>query len=131
MTDELGEGHGQVGGRSKSVDRSDDQPMRGGEGMRPSSGGSSDGGGWTTARIPLGDKGGIATITYRGPPENRRIRFAKPEDIDNFKEGAAVSYRALYERDPNRALAEYVNEHIEAHNEGYADLKTGDGQGYR
>ena len=132
MTRLFGEGHGQAGGgRSKNVDRSDDQPLRGGEGMRPSGGGSSDGGAWRTARIPLGHMGGVAIVKYRGPPENRRIQFTKPEDMDNFKEGAAVSYRALYERDPNRAIADYVNDHIAAHDEGYSDMKTGDGQGYR
>lgn len=99
--------------------------------MRPSgAGGGEGGGGWKTARIPLGHNGSMAVVKYQGPPDARRIQFANERDYENFREGAEVTYRDEFSRNEKLAIGKYVNDHIEAAADGYEDLKRGDGQAW-
>lgn len=134
LTQKFGEGHGtaeagttaeQGGGRRTVSDPSRD---RGGDSLPPSRGNTGRSGGMKEARIPLGHNGAVAIVRYEGTPNNpTRIKFASREDADNFREGARLNAR-LYEADPDKALVDYVTEHLMAHDEGYDDLRRGDGE---
>lgn len=133
LTQKFGEGHGTAeagttadhGGRRTVSDSGRD---RGGDSLPPSRGTPSRSGGMKEARIPLGHNGAVAIVRYEGTTDNpTRIRFASREDADNFREGARLNTRA-YEVDPDRALVDYVTEHLRAAEEGYTDLKRGEGE---
>lgn len=90
------------------------------------------GAGWKTAKVNLGQNGSVALIDYRRDRTGgQTIRFRNPADRENFEDGAKTCYPSLYEQNPAKALADYMLDQISSHEEGWTDLKIGDGQIFR
>lgn len=124
MTEEYGDGHGQIGHdplsdyrqqpAARQAPRSDAAPP-----SRRASGGGT--GGWKTIDTDLGK------ILYQDRPDGTRgIKFDSSDTHARFVEGAQMNRN--YEKDPGRALADYTNEHILDAMEGGDTIKRGDGR---
>lgn len=128
MTEEYGEGHGQVGDQQvQQQPRARQQQSaraNGGDGLPPSRGGGGGQGGYKTLSTPLGN------VQYRQDRTGKidNIRFPDNNTYENFVEGAQTSFRQLHERDPGKALEEFTTETIQEYLEGGETIKNGDGR---
>ena len=103
---------------------------RRGDGVPPARGANGAGGnaGWQKVSTPLGEVMMMKTATG-----GRRYRMG--DDVkENMREGAQLN--RTYEKDPDQALASYVDDQVTMALEDYADdagsyFKRGDGESYR
>jgi len=121
LTQEYGEGHGQVGGRQVQQQPRQRQQS---DGLPPSRHAGGAQGGYKTLSTPLGN------LSYRQSRDGRieSVKFADTATHENFKEGAETSFRKLFEADPDKALAEFATETIAEHLEGSETIRNGDGR---
>ena len=133
MTQEFGEGHGQIDSGEQQGERA---PMNNSRraaptAVPPSRGAGGGGtGGWKTERTLLGD-----VLVQDRSDGTRGIRFTSPKVQSDFEEGAMLDKRASRSpEDFRRALAEYANEQVEIAREiaagGNGDLVIGEGRSY-
>lgn len=124
LTQEYGDGHGQVGGRQVQQQPRQRQQARESDGLPPSrhAGGAQGARGYKSVKTDLGE------IQYRtgagGKIENMRF----PGGIENFRDGAEFTLRSLYEKDPDAAIVAYAQEFIDDHLEGSETIRHGDGR---
>lgn len=129
MTEEFGDGHGQVGDQQVQQPRGGRQQQQsaranGGDGLPPSRGGGGSQGGYKTLDTPLG------AVQFRQGRDGKieSIKFASASTADNFREGAETSFRRLYETNPDQALADFATETIQEYLEGGETIRSGDGR---
>lgn len=98
-----------------------------GDGLPPSRHSSGGNGGMKSLVTDLGE------IQYRMGRDGsiESLKFPASTTMDNFKEGAQMTLRSLYESDPNKALVEYTKEFILESIEGGETIKHGDGRTLR
>lgn len=118
MTKVYGEGHGQAEGTRR--DNGGQQQMSGRRseasgGAPPSRGDSAGRGAYKEVSPP-----GLGKILYQTHADGSiaRIKFTSDEQADNFREAAQFS---------RMSVEDYTKEMIDAANEGFGDLRTGDG----
>lgn len=129
LEEKYGEGHGQIGGNQQVQQprgrQQQQQRSNAGDGIPPSRHTGAGRGGWKDVPTDLG------TVHFqKGSDGALRVRFADKNTHENFIEGAKTSFRALYDRDPDRALADFAEEHINEFLEGGGTIKNGDGRSY-
>ena len=132
MVEEFGQAHGRTppadGGYQP--ERNERMSERRGDGVPPARGANGAGGnaGWQKVSTPLGEVMMMKTATG-----GRRYRMG--DDVkENMREGAQLN--RTYEKDPDQALASYVDDQVTMALEDYADdagsyFKRGDGESYR